>query len=64
MLSVVVLADGTVGDVKVESSTNAEFNNPAIEAARITRYEPAMRGGAPVACRVPITSEFNRPKRQ
>lgn len=64
VLDVVVLGDGTVGDVKVESSTNKEFNYSAVDAVRHTRYLPAMLAGKPVACRLQVTIEYNKPKQK
>lgn len=62
ILSVVVLAGGSVGEVSVESSTNAEFEPSAVEAVGYWKFEPAMRNNEPVACRIRVPVEFNKPR--
>ncbi|HUG11192.1 MAG TPA: energy transducer TonB, partial [Opitutaceae bacterium] len=62
MLWVVVLAGGGVGEVSVESSTNAEFEPSAVEAVRHWKFEPALRDDVPVACRIRVPVEFNKPR--
>jgi protein TonB len=62
MLRVVVLAGGSVGEVSVESSTNAEFEPSAVEAVRHWKFEPALRDNVPVACRIRVPVEFNKPR--
>jgi protein TonB len=58
----VVLADGGVGEVSVESSSNAEFEPPAVEAVRHWKFEPALRDDLPVACRIRVPVDFNMPR--
>lgn len=49
-LLVEVLADGTVGEVRVEKGSRIEqLNLAAVDAARRARYLPAMRDGVAVA---------------
>jgi protein TonB len=62
MLWVVVLADGGVGEVSVESSSNAEFEPSAVEAVRHWKFEPALRDDLPVACRIRVPVDFNMPR--
>lgn len=62
ILWTVVHADGTVGDVTVETSTNAEFNQSAIDAVKQWKFEPALRNDEPVACRIRVPVEFNKPR--
>ena len=61
-LSIVVLADGSVGNVKVVSSTNREFDDSAIQAAKLGHYVPAILNDKHVACRIDITVEYNHPR--
>lgn len=49
MLQIKVLADGSVGDVRLERSAGyPDLDNAAIEAIRRWRFEPARRRGEPV----------------
>ena len=60
-LEVVVLSDGTVGDVTVTRSLDPVFglDEEAIRAARQWRFAPGTRFGEPVAVLVSIALEFN-----
>tara|TARA_B100001123_G_scaffold38637_2_gene39903 strand:+ start:10979 stop:11740 length:762 start_codon:yes stop_codon:yes gene_type:complete len=60
-LEVVVLSDGTVGDVTVTKSLDPVFglDEEAIRAARQWRFAPGTRFGEPVAVLVSIALEFN-----
>lgn len=62
ILWAMVHADGTVGELSVESSTNAEFNQSAIDAVKQWRFLPALRNDVPVACRIRVPVEFNKPR--
>lgn len=57
-LEIVVLADGTVGDVRITSSLDPGLDAAAVEAAKQWRFVPAKRDGKPVAVRVPLELEF------
>jgi len=59
-LSVVVRADGTVGDVKVLDSLDPlhGLDARAIEAARAWRFKPGMRQGRPVDVLVTLILDF------
>lgn len=60
-LAVVVLSDGTVGDVTVTKSLDPVFglDEEAIRAARQWRFAPGTRFGEPVDVLVSIALEFN-----
>ena len=60
-LEVVVLPDGTVGDVTVTKSLDPVFglDDEAIKAARQWRFVPATRFGEPVAILVSLELGFN-----
>lgn len=60
-LEVVVLSDGTVGDVTVTKSLDPVFglDEEAKRAARQWRFSPGTRFGEPVAVLVSIALEFN-----
>jgi TonB family protein len=62
ILWTVVHADGTVDELSVESSTNAEFNQSAIDAVKQWKFLPALRDDVPVACRIRVPVEFNKPR--
>jgi protein TonB len=56
-----VLADGTVGDVKVVRSLDPEYrglDDRAVSAVKQWRFKPGMKDGEPVAVRVQIDSKF------
>ncbi len=60
-LEVVVLPDGTVGDVMITKSLDRVFglDEEAIKAARQWRWRPGTRFGEAVPVRVPIAIEFH-----
>jgi protein TonB len=55
----VVDAEGKVANPRVEKSTDRAFEDPAVTAVRRWKFEPAVRAGQRVACkmRVPIRFE-------
>ncbi|HUL75572.1 MAG TPA: energy transducer TonB [Vicinamibacterales bacterium] len=59
-LSVVVRADGAVGDVEVVGSLDQRYglDDRAVAAARQWRFKPGLRMGQPVETRVTIILEF------
>ena len=61
VMEVVVLPDGTVGDVKITRSLDPVFglDETAVEAARQWLFEPATRFGEPVAILVSVALDFN-----
>ena len=60
-LEMVVLADGTVGDVRITRSLDPVFglDEEAIKAARQWLFEPGTRFGEPVAILVNLALDFN-----
>jgi TonB family protein len=60
-LEVVVLPDGTVGEVTITKSLDRVFglDEEAVKAARQWRWIPGTRFGEPVPVRVPIAIEFH-----
>jgi len=59
-LSIVVRADGTVGDVKVVESLDTRFglDARAIEAAKLWRFKPSLRQGHPIDVLVTLILDF------
>jgi periplasmic protein TonB len=59
-LAVVVLADGTVGDVTVKKSLDAEYglDDQAVAAVRQWRFTPGTINGVPAKMQVTINLEF------
>ena len=54
-----ITAQGRVEDVQVERSAgHSDLDQSALEAVRRWRFEPARRGGEPVAVWVIIPVEF------
>lgn len=45
----VLRPDGTVTDIEVLETTDEAFNQTSIEAAKKITFEPALKGGCPVA---------------
>jgi protein TonB len=48
----VVDATGKVSNPKVQKSSNAAFERPAMDALKQWKFEPAVKGGQRVACRM------------
>ena len=59
-LEIVVLANGTVGSVRVTKSLDraSGLDDAAIEAAKKWRFIPGTKDGVPVATKVPMQLEF------
>jgi TonB family protein len=57
-LQVVVLRDGSVGDVRVVRRLGSGLDDKAIQAVRQWKFAPALRQGAPVDVFVEVTVEF------
>ncbi|MCC7007241.1 MAG: energy transducer TonB [Acidobacteria bacterium] len=57
-LQVVVLRDGSVGNVRVVKSLGAGLDQKAIDAVRQWRFRPASRKGVPVDVTVDVAVEF------
>jgi len=58
-LQIVVLSDGTVGDVRVVRRLGGGLDQRAVEAVRQWRFRPARRHGTPVDVMVDVSVEFN-----
>jgi hypothetical protein len=61
LLTVTVNADGTVRSA-VPAEENEPFSGVAVRAALGWRYQPAMRGGNPVAARIRVEISFHPPE--
>ena len=57
-LELVVLADGTVGDVKVVKALHASLDQEAIKAVKQWRFKPGTKDGQPVAVLVAAEMTF------
>jgi len=58
VLEIVVLRDGSVGDVKVLHGLGGGLNDRAVQAVRQWRFAPATRLGSPVDVIVEVSVEF------
>jgi protein TonB len=60
VLDAEVLADGTVGDVKVKQSLDTKYglDDQAVKAVKQWTFEPGTRDGKPVPVRVDIEMTF------
>lgn len=59
VLSIVVLADGSVADVQVVKPLGLGLDQSAVKAVRSWKFKPGMRNGVPVAVRVMIDVTFH-----
>ncbi|WP_232379951.1 TonB-dependent receptor domain-containing protein [Polyangium fumosum] len=57
-LLVTVKADGTVGKVEAQASGDPELESAAIQAALRWTFEPATRGGRPIAAKIKVAVRF------
>jgi len=59
-MDVVVLADGTVGDVNVTQSLDAVYglDQEAVKAMKQWQFKPGTKDGKPVAVRVAVMMNF------
>ena len=57
-LLLVVDARGHVSNVHVEKSSHTAFTKPAVEAVKQWKFDPAMRGGKKVSCRMRLPLKF------
>jgi protein TonB len=60
VVSLIFIVDetGRVVNPKVEKATRPEFEKPALDAVRQWRFEPAMKGGKRVSCRMRVPMRF------
>ncbi len=54
----VVESTGKVSDLKVESSSNPSFERPAVDAVRRWKFDPGLKGGQAVSCKMRIPIRF------
>ena len=59
LLEIIVLRDGSVGDVRLLRRLGAGLDEQAIQAVRQWRFSPAERSGTPVDVVVEVAVEFN-----
>lgn len=59
-LLLVVDARGRVSNVRVEKTSHPAFAKPAADAVRQWKFDPAMRGGQKVACRMRLPIKFTQ----
>jgi protein TonB len=57
-LLLVVDARGRVSNVCVEKTSHPAFAKPAVDAVKQWKFDPAMRGGQKVACRMRVPIKF------
>lgn len=62
VLVALVRADGTVGALSVSRGLETTLDQSALRTVRDWKFEPAKRGGAPVAIVVEVTVEFKLPR--
>lgn len=60
VVSVLFIVDpsGKVTNPRLEKSTHAAFERPALEAVRKWKFEPAVRGGERVPCKMRVSIRF------
>jgi len=58
-LMFVVNEEGRVVDASVEKATNPEFERAAMDAVRQWKFEPAVRSGKKVPCRMRVPLRFS-----
>ena len=58
LLEVIVLADGSVGEVRVLRGLGFGLDERAVAAMRQWRFRPAERGGVPVSVFVEVAMTF------
>jgi protein TonB len=56
----VIDASGKVSSPKVERSTHAAFDKPALDAVKQWKFEPAIKGGQRVGCRMRVPIRFQQ----
>jgi protein TonB len=60
-VSFTVDASGKTADSRVEKSEHPAFERPALDAVRQWKFEPAVKGGKRVPCRMRIPIRFKPP---
>jgi periplasmic protein TonB len=54
----IVDASGKVSNPRVEKSTHVAFDKPAMDAVKKWKFEPAVKGGQRVACKMRVPIRF------
>lgn len=54
----IVDSNGRVGNPRVEKSTHPDFNKPALDAVKQWKFEPAVKGGKRVDCKMRVPIRF------
>ena len=62
VLLVTITPQAKVTDIVVEHSASADFDAAAVEAVQTWTFEPATKGGAPVASRIRVAVHFEEPE--
>ena len=57
-LRIIVLADGTVGDVRVSTSLDPDLDQESIDTVKKWKFKPGTKDGQPVAVEVSIEMAF------
>ena len=57
-LTFVVDASGKVSNARVERSTHPAFERPALDALKQWKFEPALKGGQRVGCKMRVPIRF------
>ena len=62
LVTVIFIVDpsGKVSDPKVESSSHSAFDRPALDAVRRWKFEPGLKGGERVPCRMRVPIRFQQ----
>jgi protein TonB len=58
VLAMIVTAEGTVREVKIIKSLDKGLDKQAIAAVSTWKFEPATKGGKPVAVHLPVEVDF------
>jgi protein TonB len=56
----IVDASGKVSNPRVEKSSHPAFDKPALDAVRQWRFEPGLRGGERVSCKMRVPIRFQK----
>jgi protein TonB len=62
VVSVIFIVDsaGKVINLRAEKATHDAFKTPAVDAVKQWKFEPAIRGGQRVACKMRVSIRFQR----
>ena len=58
VVSIVITAEGAVGDAKVTTSLDKDLDKKALDAVSRWRFQPATKDGKPVALRTVVEVNF------